>query len=58
MSQLKIEGINAPFRLDCDSSGRGIMLHVREDTPAKLPITEKLPIIEGFYVELNLRKQN
>lgn len=40
MSQLKIEGINAPFRLDCDSSGSGIMLHVREDTPAKLLIRE------------------
>ena len=56
MSQFKIEGINAPFRADCDNSRGGIMLHVREDTLAKLLTTEKLPI-EGFYIELNLRNQ-
>ena len=32
------------------------MLFVREDIPAKLIFTEISPI-EGFYVEINLRKQ-
>ena len=32
------------------------MLFVRDDIPAKLIFTEVLPI-EGFYVEINLRKQ-
>ena len=33
-----------------------LMLFVREDNPAKLIFTEVSPI-EGFYVEINLRKQ-
>ena len=32
------------------------MLFAREDIPAKLIFTEVSPI-EGFYVEINLRKQ-
>ena len=46
-----------PIRLDHDIVGGGdIMLYVREHVTAKLLTIEKLHI-EGFYVELNLRKQ-
>ena len=44
------------FRLDCNSNCGGIMLFVQEDIPAKLIFTEVSPI-EGFCVEINLRKQ-
>ena len=54
--QFKISGFSRPFRLDRNSNGGGIMLFVREDIPAKLIFTEVSPI-EGFYVEINLRKQ-
>ena len=54
--QFKISGFSWPFRLDRNSNGGGIMLFVREDIPAKLIFTEVSPI-EGFYVEINLRKQ-
>ena len=36
LGQFKINGFNAPFRLDRNSNGGGIMLFVREDIPAKL----------------------
>ena len=35
-SQLLIEGFSTPYRLDCDSNGGGILLHVREDIPCNL----------------------
>ena len=55
--QFKISGFSRPFRLDRNSIVIGrIMLFVREDIPAKLIFTEVSPI-EGFYVEINLRKQ-
>ena len=34
--QFDIYGFNTPFRVDRDQKGGGIMLHVREDLPAKL----------------------
>ena len=54
--QFKISGFSRPFRLDRNSNGGGIMLFSCEDIPAKLIFTEVAPI-EGFYVEINLRKQ-
>ena len=54
--QFKISGFSKLFRHDRNSKGGGIMLFVREDIPAKLIFTEISPI-EGFYVEINLRKQ-
>ena len=57
LGQFKINGFNTPFRLDRNSNSGGIMLFVREDIPAKVVDSEKPPI-EGFYVEINLRKQS
>ena len=54
--QFKISGFSRPFRHDLNSKGGSIVLFVREDIPAKLIFTEISPI-EGFYVEINLRKQ-
>ena len=56
LGQFKINGFNAPFRLDRSSNKGGIMLFVREDMPAKLMASETPPI-EGLYVEINLGKQ-
>ena len=41
--------------LDRDIHGRGLMLFVRDDIPCKLLSLENKPM-EGFYVEINLRK--
>ena len=54
--QFKISDSSRPFRLNRDSNGGDIMLFIREDIPAKLIFTEVSPN-EGFYVEINLRKQ-
>ena len=56
LDQFKINRFNTPFMLDQNSNGGGIMLFVREDIPAKL-ITFETPLVEGLYVEVNLRKQ-
>ena len=36
MGRFEIEGFNAPFKIDRDINGDGIMLYVREEIPAKL----------------------
>ena len=56
LGQFKVNGFNAPFRLNRNSNGRGVMLFVREDRPAKL-IASETPLVEGLYVEVKLRKQ-
>ena len=56
LSQFKINGFSAPFRLNRNSNGGGIMLFVREDMPAKM-IASKTPPGEGLYVKVKLRKQ-
>ena len=55
MSHFLIDDYTAPFRLDHDNSGGGIMLFVREDIPCKLLSVENHPR-EGFYVEIILQK--
>ena len=52
-----IDGFSIPYRLDRDSNGGGIMLHVREDIPSNLLTTDDKKHIEGFYVELNMRNE-
>ena len=49
LAQFKVNGFNAPFRLDRNSNGGGIMLFVRDDIPAKL-IASETPPVEGLYV--------
>ena len=55
VSQFLIEGHTPPFRLDRDNNGGGIMPFVRKDSPCKLLSVENHSM-EGFYVEINLRK--
>ena len=54
--QLLIPGYSSPYRLDRNCCGGGIMLYVREDIPSKLLLIDNQPI-EGFYIEINLRKK-
>ena len=54
VSQFKIDVFNTSSRVDEDQAGVGIVLHVREDLPAKLlsiDITNK-----NCFVELNLKR--
>ena len=55
VGQFLIDGYDPPIRLDRDIHGGGLMLFVREDIPCKLLYLENKPM-EGFYVEINLRK--
>ena len=55
-SQFLIPGYRAPNRIDRTCHGGGLMLFVREDIPSKLLLAENAPI-EGFYIEINLRKK-
>ena len=51
--QFVIDGFSAPYRLDRNCLGGGLMLFVRDDIPSNLLTIEEKPI-ESFYVELNL----
>ena len=53
--QFLIDGYDPPIRLDRDIHRGGLMLFVRDDIPCKLLSLENKPM-EGFYVEINLRK--
>ena len=55
LGQFKVNGFNAPFSLNRNSNGRGFMIFVREDIPAKL-ITSETPPAEGLCVEVKLKK--
>ena len=52
--QFVIDGFSAPYRLDRNYLGGGLMLFVRDDIPSNLLTIKEKPI-ESFYVELNLR---
>ena len=56
LGQFKINDFNAPFRLDRNSNGGGIMLFVPGDILVKL-IASETPPVERPYVEVKLRKQ-
>ena len=49
-------GFSAPYCLDLDSNGGGVMLNVREDPLYNLLSTEEKDHV-GFYVELNMRNE-
>ena len=56
IDQVIIEGFGAPYRVDRNVDGWGIMLFVKEDVPSNLVSIENSPI-EAFFVEINLRKK-
>ena len=53
--QFQLHGYSEPYRLDRNGYGGGILLYIREDIPSK--IIESKMNIEGFFVELNLRRK-
>ena len=56
LTQFLIEGFTAPYRLDWNWSGGGILVYIREDIPSKLIPTD-FSNREGFFLELNFRKK-
>ena len=55
-NQFTIEGYAAPIRFDRNGRGGGIILYIREDIPDRLLKLSLPKDFEGFFVELNLRK--
>ena len=56
-AQFFIEGYSAPYRLDRNKYGGGILIYVREDISSKQLVKHTFKDdIEGIFVELNLKK--
>ena len=56
-AQFLLHGFSAPFKLDRNSKGDGILLYIREDILSRL-LSSKYKIgIESISVEINLRKR-
>ena len=53
--QFHIHRFSELYRFDRNGSGGGILLYICEDIPSKLILTKMT--IEGFFVEINLRKK-
>ena len=51
-----IHGFSETYRFDRNGNGGGILLYIREDIPSKIILIKMT--IEGFFVEINLRKKN
>ena len=56
-AQFLLHGFSAPYRLDRNSKGGGILLYIREDIPSRLLNSKLKTGIETFSVEINLRKR-
>ena len=54
--QFHLHGFSEPYRLDRNGNGGGILAFIREGIPSKL--MESQMRIEGFFVELNLKRKN
>ena len=56
-AQYRIDEFSAPFRLDRNRFGGGVLIYVSEDIPCKQLTKHILPDdIEGIFFEVNLRK--
>ena len=55
-SQFMINSFSAPFRLDRNDKGDGIILYIREDIPSRVVSTESSQV-GGLFVEINLRNK-
>ena len=53
--QFQIHGYSESYRLDRNGNGCGIIVFTRKDKPTKL--TDSQRKIEGFFIELNLRRK-
>ena len=56
-AQFLLHGFSAPYRLDRNSKGGGILLYIREDIPSRLLNSKFKTGIETISVEINLRKR-
>ena len=56
-AQFLLHGFSAPYRLDRNSKGGGILLYIREDIPSRLLNSKSKTGIETISVEINLRKR-
>ena len=55
--QFFIAGFTAPYRLDRNIQGGGVLVYVKEDIPSKQLNCHVFPEdIEGMFVEINQRK--
>ena len=55
-NQFMINGFSAPFRLDRNDKGGGVIIYIREDITLRLVSTESSQV-EGFFVEINLQNK-
>ena len=55
-NQFMINGFIAPFRLDLNGKGGGVILYIREDIRSRL-VSAEFDQVEGFFVEINLRNK-
>ena len=56
-AQFLLHGFSAPYRLDRNSKGGGILLYIKEDIPSRLLSSKPKTDIETISVEINLRKR-
>ena len=55
--QFSLDGFSAPYRLDRNREGGGVLIYVREDIPSKeLSKHTFTKNVEGMFIEINLRK--
>ena len=55
-NQFMITVLTAPFDLDWNDKGGGIIPYIREDIPSRLVSTESSQV-EGFIVEIGLQNK-
>ena len=52
-----MDGYNESHKFYRNKNGGRVLIYIREDIPRKYLVDHKLPRdIEGFFIELNLRK--
>ena len=51
-----VNSFSAPFRVDRNDKGGGIILYIREDIRSQLVSTESSQL-EGFFVKINLQNK-
>ena len=56
LGQFLFDGFHEPFRFDDDKNGGGIMLYIREDTPARV-LSHNFPSAKRFFDEIILHKK-
>ena len=56
-AQFLLHGFIAPYRLDRNLKGGGVLLCIREDIPSRLLNSKSKTAIENISAEINLRKR-